>query len=1053
MTLQSPSRPDAVESARQGRHFLRAILASKVRVQVGEPVRLGLKLKRSTADAVSARIGGALGAQRYVTFATAGIHRVPVTVAHPDGRTDQAVLDIEVVDQPCGHPHPLLRVTQEPTNPFLLHCGLKNVEAVHRAGVRYDWGIAGYGDFSTREPYFVVDSERLLLDRAELDVPFDLHFTVVYPDGEARATAESFRVFNDYAWFKTRGVLKPRVVYAHRAAPAGRTLAASCTVLNDEDEPIELTSRQFEILYDDADRVILPDPPERFGALIEPRSRQVLDCGIARGRLPKEAFGYAFHFHGRTRSGLKVELSVFFEHYTYKVRWSHVESIYATELLERVKSAVARSACEPLPPGVARLSLTGVRNFVDAMAPTWSPAERVRYTAGLDAIMGGAKKGVGQQLFGGDADAMFLGQQCLQDEEPPTENLVCRLTGQRGKVYVPSRIVNAKKGDVILAPGGPLGFIGGLLQQVQPAQRFSHCGIMSGNFYKMRHSTASDEWLQEEIYGRTILDPDAVGTEGFRPESVKYIWPGTIDQTVEEAFLGSPFQYRSADGKKQKAYRIAAFSKEPVFFETGDRHIVFPLVVKPDPLVEGDAAFTRVRPTLVQVAEKAKEIRGHYRFFCYSNGAISFVDDTAHRAPDRGPGWWASGTRATVCSTMIIAAINDVTVGPGSRTQVRVEGPGMFTSPADLEKAPPTEPDKDAEVDSLTREGLYLYTEDERKKAAEWLYGKIYGTVLKTSGDLGRLFTDAPSDFANQICNTFAFDYTDREFDDEDAKDSDKWKNPGPGRTVSPDDILRYWDRPTTASEGLVHGLYGTGQRMVYREGVLEEREIGKWAKRERIGKLTVEVKYQGKAVPGADVKAGGQVVVTGATGKVSLDLPEGDYEVDVAVFMNDALAEGRAKGSVKDQAETVVTIELPDPPAFFRIVVIGGHVRIKDEENFGKDEFVDEGFSVRNVYVGPSQKQDAVEWTRKMGGEIRVVVRFDYFWKPNLSVDLAYNVKLYEGASENTDDLDGERGGVLTIAKDAQNVPLDVFVRNDDEDDDDYVSLNLLVANLVDIK
>ena len=70
----------------------------------------------------------------------------------------------------------MLRVTQEPTNPFLLHCGLKNVESVHR-GVRYDWSIAGYGAFPTREPYFVVDSERLLLDRAELDVPFDLMMT------------------------------------------------------------------------------------------------------------------------------------------------------------------------------------------------------------------------------------------------------------------------------------------------------------------------------------------------------------------------------------------------------------------------------------------------------------------------------------------------------------------------------------------------------------------------------------------------------------------------------------------------------------------------------------------------------------------------------------------------------------------------------------------------------------------------------------------------------------------------------------------------------------
>ncbi len=675
--------------------------------------------------------------------------------------------------------------------------------------------------------------------------------------------------------------------------------------------------------------------------------------------------------------------------------------------------------------------------------------------------MTGVKQGVEQRLLGGDEDSFFLGQECLQDEEPPTENLVCRLTGQRGKVYVPARIMNGKKGDIILVPGGPLGFIGGLLQKVRPPQRFSHCGIMSANFYKLRHSTASSDWLEDEVYGRTFLDPDSVGTEGFSPESVKYIWPGTITQTVEDAFLGEMREYKSSDGKRQKGYEIKAFAKDPVFFEhveDGDRHIVFPMVVKPDPLLEGDPAFALVRPTLIKVAEKAKQMKGHYRFFCYSNGAITFRDDTQHRAPDRGPAWWASGTRPTVCTTMILAAIDDVTTDEGSTVKVRVEGPGMFVSDADLEKSPPPNPpDKRAAVDPLTRDGLYLYDEEERKEAAKWLYKNVYREVLGKSPNLGpinlgRFFADAPDDFANQVCNTFAYDYSDREFDDEDAKDSDKWRNPGIGRTVSPDDILRFWDRPTTASAGLVHGLYGTAQRIVYREGIFEEREIGRWVKRERIGKLVVEVKYQGRLIPGADVKVGGQVPVTNPKGVATVDLPEGDYEVEVGQFMNEHFFEGKAKAQVKYQAETRVTIDLPDPPAFFRVVVIGGHVRIKDEETFGKDEFVDETFGVRPVYVGPTHKQDTVTWTRKMGGEIRVEVRFDYFWKPNLSVELGYNVKLYEGTSEDTGDLDGERGGVITIYKDQENVKLPVFVRNDAEDDDDYVELNLLVSNLVDL-
>jgi hypothetical protein len=328
----------------------------------------------------------------------------------------------------------------------------------------------------------------------------------------------------------------------------------------------------------------------------------------------------------------------------------------------------------------------------------------------------------------------------------------------------------------------------------------------------------------------------------------------------------------------------------------------------------------------------------------------------------------------------------------------------------------------------------------------------VYQKAYEKSGNLGRFFTDAPDDFANQVVNTFAYDYSDREFDDEDAKDSTKWQQPGVGRTVSPDDILNFWDRPQVALPELVLGLYGSAQRMVYRDSVFEEREIGRWVKREKIGKLVVTVRYQGQPVPGADVKVGGQVPVTNHQGVASVDLPEGGYEVQVGVFMNGLFFDGSSPAQVKDRSETDLTIDLPDPPEFFRVIMIGGHVRIKDAETFGSDEFVDEGVGIRPIYVGPQHKQDSVTWTRKMGGEIRVEARFDVFWQPDMSVDLSLNVKLFEGTSEDTDDLDGERGTVLHVLKDQENVPLNIFVRNDAEDDDDYVDLKLLVSNVVDL-
>lgn len=1084
----STLKPNPHASQRKGRHFLRAAVVPKTTIEVGEPVRVQARLRAGAPEEVTARIAGTIGLDRYVSFDSPGAHKVPLTIAHPDGRQDLAEVEFEVVENLGIHPYPILTVRQEPSNPFILHVSVKNADAVHRTGIRYEWEIAGHSAFMLQRPFFTLDCERLLNPK-DLLISFDLLFTVIYSDGEHRTAKESFRVFNDYAWFKSRGILKPRLYYDYRARGAGLNLAASCVMVNDDDEHIEITGRQIEILHDDADRVIVPGPLERMDAVLQPRSRREFDCALLRRKLPQATLGYAVHFHGRTSSGLKVEASAYFEHYAYQTkRWSDVTSVHAVDLLNEVKAALAESAAKPRPPTprvavsatgnsvrktmdraeaelhaaavpaalspfaqqttAPALTLTAVRNYVEAMRPMWTASEAAERTKGLDAIFEG-----GQTFFGQESDeSFFLGKQCLLDEEPPTGDLFCKSSGKRGQVFVPARIMNGKKGDVVLLPGGPVGFIGPLLLALIPAQYFSHCGIMAGNFYKIRHATASEDWLEDQVIGKNF-DFDR-GSDGISPESLKYIWPGTVDQTIDEAFHGSYFLYESRDGKQKKPYKIEAFNNDPVFFMKHNRHIVFPQVLKPDPLLEGTSEFAHVRPTLHKVAEKAKQIKGHYRFYCYSNGAISLKDDTAHLAPDHGPAWWASGTRPMVCSSLVLAAVDDVT-----DAKIRLEGEGTFTTDKDLEKTPPaaplgaTAPDEDALVDPMTRDGMYFYTEEERLLAAKTLFAKAYEKLMDKAKFFGRLLTDAPEDFANQICNTFAFDYSGREFDDEDAKDSEKWRDPGDGRAISPDDMLTFWD-PPTASKDSIHGLYGYAQRMVFRDGLLEERDIGIWVIREKIGKLTVTVSHQGNPIAGSDVKVGGQVVVTNRSGVAIVDLPEGAYTVEAGVLMNGLFFEGRATAQVTDRGNASVTVPLNDPPEFNRLVVIGGNIYIKDLETgpFEDDEILDEPFGITPVRLGPLNRMQSVPYVRKWGGEIRVEVRFDLTWNPDLSVTVVSNVTLYEGVSDDTDDKDGTGGNIATVVKDASNVPSQVFVRNDDEDEDDHVTLNILISNLVDL-
>jgi hypothetical protein len=101
-------------------------------------------------------------------------------------------------------------------------------------------------------------------------------------------------------------------------------------------------------------------------------------------------------------------------------------------------------------------------------------------------------------------------------------------------------------------------------------------------------------------------------------------------------------------------------------------------------------------------------------------------------------------------------------------------------------------------------------------------------------------------------------------------------------------------------------------------------------------------------------------------------------------------------------------------------------------------------------VRLNPLERRKSASYVRKWGGEIRVVATFDLTWNADLSVTVVARVKLFEGASESTEDLDGEGGGVVTVARDALDVRLDIFVRNDYEDDDDHVALGVLISNVI---
>jgi hypothetical protein len=345
-----------------------------------------------------------------------------------------------------------------------------------------------------------------------------------------------------------------------------------------------------------------------------------------------------------------------------------------------------------------------------------------------------------------------VGDLCNCQDCPQDPNLTCSYAGADVSVMT-NYVSNAFKGDMILCPGGDNGQIGGLLHQLDPPQHYSHMGLFVTNHDLIRHCTASPGRLTApEYYTGSILGVK-VPADGLPVDHLQFGWPGTITQSVEQAFYadryaaqnltppGSGDQYHGADltdldssATPKKTYRIGALS-----FETVDGFDT--LIVKPCPLLE----TSDVNAALNRVADEALKIYAHYRFYAFTDGAIA---ESLNRIgppgkvvasmPDREPitgKWldWADPTKVkwidvpdtvpAVCSSIVWQSV---------RNAIKTGGPKIKLDWAELKPDAlgeaggacrrSLEPDWKGDTrDPFTIDGLYFYDEESRKRAAIWL--------------------------------------------------------------------------------------------------------------------------------------------------------------------------------------------------------------------------------------------------------------------------------------------------------------------------------------------
>jgi hypothetical protein len=653
-----------------------------------------------------------------------------------------------------------------------------------------------------------------------------------------------------------------------------------------------------------------------------------------------------------------------------------------------------------------------------------------------------------------------INQPCDPGRCPPDPRLVCEATDRVDWQFEEAWIRNARKGDLVVTPASGSGMIGGFLKKLQYEQQFDHMGIMLEDHYTVRHATMAHKRADAFYVGSMLGEP--APTDGIRPDVLKYGWPGTITQSVHNAFMPwagfndganpewvdptapdpGPEPPASASDEERETYRkkrarVRGFV-DPEQEEDGarvgyefanltwlpqlrpDGRVIEALVVRPPTMVEVNDPL--VRPTLHRVAEAARTIRGHYRFYAYTQGMIATSSIMA--GPPKGdPYWqdlpagadWPAGTAPVVCSTFVWAAV---------RKASRLRLPQLSLEGA----AEPTPEEQWRRQQVVIHDGLYRYHTEERREAGAALYANVSGKVrsqvweklMKLKDEIGWLVTalqwgaatlfallampvaalasligiqlenaqalllwlnDMPDDVGNQMCNTFASDQPEN-------KDDALWKNTGEGVSVSPHDVVWLWDPPTVANARLRQGLWGDREPLILPAPRWERKRVHVFKRSRGLALVQGTVKHRltDDLVPGALVRIGCESTLTNEEGFYRMEVAAGQREVIAGAYWPQSKwwLEGRELPRLTPGENPNVDLFLEDPPDWRRRLQIRIWIDLVHQVLIGKDDWRHEtGLLQERLTKLPT------EWGDPPGGAPSLV--WDWHWSDKNAIITEY--------------------------------------------------------------
>jgi len=1039
--------------------LIKKVKLSKTQLVVGESICVEVQVSDPATDVM---INGICGTKQFLQYRNPGSYTIVVTamLAEKIEQVGERV-KVSILNPDIAKP-PIIWATQNRYQPRTIEFSIANAEAELSNVQQYTWNF-GDATNGVSEGGGIGHDYTDALVRDSLYTNFDVQVDAHYANGFVATAKKTIAVFNTYGLNKIRrGVLTPRVAVQNPVIiPTLFFLVGEViclfTVTNLEDEEISFTVEKHEWLTAEAagnpasravDAVALTSVAPSFSSAAGSSLSQVaptfttMDLRVpARSTITVErvfsqeaftgnVFGVAIHLSGIGMCSKLPAVSSAYIEVKLPMLWSGVVSDpYSSRVLQHVastsastkdmvthrdmseyyrRSSVARILSPDTAPvvtaSIALLQNQGElpqkgsgssahfkpQNLIDTSSP--------KFAVALANLLDPTRLPFDEPL-------PVVGQECDPDNVPDNlpDGMVCQLTAEVAWRYVPGRVLNAKKGDCLLDPGGP-GLVGQLLRQVTPAQFYSHSGIMTKNHIEVTHSTGSDDWLKDHLAGSLFGQK---GTEGFDPAALKYLWPGTVTQTIDNAYYGE--WITSPD---TGPYRISDFSFAPDLSDFST--IIYPVVVKPTPFDETAA----VRGKLHAIADAALAIKGHYRFYCYTKPEISLGPEGVAGA-DSG---WAQGTIATTCSSLIWLA--------AQHANVKLEGSNKIISVSDLE---PTDVLAGAAVDSSTLDGLYFYTAAERQAAAKWLFQNVFDVARNKARWLGEALTDAADSVANQVCNNFASDSTD---------DDDAWKTTGSANSVSPDNIL-FWDSPGSGNQAQFRSVYGHIEDVFYRPGTYAQVPIFRWKLVPTKGTLTGTVTANAD-VMGANVSIGNgfQDVVVGADGQFKFDnVPSGSYQVTAGMNIGGYWNSQTVNATINAGQTTDVSIVLQPPPEIYRLITIWVEKTTDWSSAFAHSPsyFAEP----KTAQVHPFRSHAHLDFDGPPNYTPRAHIGFDIDLNADLSVTVSWSASEFDDETEG-----GSVNGGANIAKNAGFSWNHLVVVNDDPIDNDATTINFTINN-----